>query len=192
MSSPFTSLIDLLAAEDLQVREAAARELYNDGRTMAGRATGPWWKDSELMSLLGARDTAITVGIAVSPERFQAIRAANGSPRLSVVPPDQDAQEFELHFAGGVALDILTTSDPQGSGAIARYLAKFKGGIQQVEFRCKNVDRVTQILREKFGIAAIYPATRPGADRTRVNFFLLADPDGSKVLIELYETAESR
>ena len=192
MSSPFTSLIDLLAAEDPQVREAAARKLYNDGRTMAGRATGPWWKDSELMSLLGAPDTAITVGIAVSPERFQAIRAANGSPRLSVVPPDQDAQEFELHFAGGVALDILTTSDPQGSGAIARYLAKFKGGIQQVEFRCKNVDRATQILREKFGIIAIYPATRLGADGTRVNFLLLPDPDGSKVLIELYETGESR
>jgi hypothetical protein len=28
---------------------------------------------------------------------------------------------------------------------------------------------------------------RPGADGTRVNFFLVPSPDGGKVLIELYE-----
>src|SRR5262249_39023558 len=128
-----------------------------------------------------------TVGVAVLPERFEAIHAANGSPRLSDVPPDQDAREFELHFAGGVSLDILTTRDADGSGAIARYLDKFKGGIQQVEFRCRNVDRATVILKERFKLTPIYPATRPGADGTRINFFLLSDPEGRKVLVELYE-----
>jgi len=192
MSSSFTSPIALLAADDPQLRESGAKELYSDGCALAGRATGHWWKESELMSLLGAPNPAITVGVAVSFERFQAIRAANGSPRLSDVPPDQDAQEFELHFGGGVALDILTTKDPNGSGAIARYLAKWKGGIQQVEFRCKDVDRATEILRDRFGVTTIYPATRPGADGTQVNFFLLTDPEGFKVLVELYELSQQR
>ena len=33
------------------------------------------------------------------------------------------------------------------------------------------------------------PATRAGADGTRVNFFLVAAPDANKTLIELYEPA---
>ncbi len=45
----------------------------------------------------------------------------------------------------------------------------------------------TDILKEKFGVAAIYPETRPGSDGTRVNFFLVPLPDKGKVLIELYE-----
>jgi len=57
-----------------------------------------------------------------------------------------------------------------------------------VEYLCANVDRAAQILKEKFKVASIYPAARAGADGTRVNFFLVASPDGGKVLIELYET----
>jgi hypothetical protein len=36
-------------------------------------------------------------------------------------------------------------------------------------------------------VTPIYPGKRPGADGTRVNFFLVPLPDGGKVLIELYE-----
>jgi hypothetical protein len=86
-----------------------------------------------------------------------------------------------------VILDILTTREPGGSGAIAKYLAKFGEGVQQVEYRCTNVDSATQILKDKFRVEPVYPATRNGADGTRVNFFLVASPDGGKVLIELYE-----
>jgi hypothetical protein len=63
--------------------------------------------------------------------------------------------------------------------------------VQQVEFRCTNVDRATQILREKFAVAPVYPATRGGADGTRVNFFLVSSPGAGKVLIELYELPAS-
>ena len=59
--------------------------------------------------------------------------------------------------------------------------------MQQVEFLCTNVDRATEILKERFAVAPVYPATQPGADGTRVNFFFVASPDGGKVLIELYE-----
>ena len=86
-------------------------------------------------------------------------------------------------------MDILTTRDAAGNGAIAKYLQKFGEGIQQIEFRCANVDRATQILRDKFGIAAAYPATRAGADGASINFFLVSAPGASKVLIELYEPA---
>jgi hypothetical protein len=130
-----------------------------------------------------------TVGIGVKPETFRRIRAANGSPGLADVPPDQDALEFELHFAPHIALDILTTRDPAGAGAIARYLQKFGEGIQQVEINVTSVDRASEILRTRFALAPIYPATRPGADGTRVNFFLVPGAEGKKVLIELVEPA---
>jgi hypothetical protein len=130
---------------------------------------------------------AVTVGLAVHRETFARIRKANGSPKLAQVPPDQDAEEFELHFSNAVSLDVLTTRDPEGQGAIAKFLARFGEGVQQVEFRSSNVERATQILREKFGIHPIYPQARPGADHTRINFFLVSSPQGGKILIELYQ-----
>jgi hypothetical protein len=190
MSNPLTSAIVGLASPHRQTREAAAREIYREGRAAAEGAARTWWNNAELSSLMLGPNPAVTVGLAVTPEAFRAIREANGSPGLADVPPDQDAQEFELHFRHGISLDVLTTKEPGGSGAIARYLAKFGEGVQQVELLCRNVDRATEILREEFGIAPVYPATRAGADDTRVNFFLVALPEGNKVLVELYERGE--
>lgn len=191
MSSPLAQSIADLSSADASKRLAAASEIYRLGRATAGSAISDWWAESELSALLFAPNPAITVGLAVQRDTFGRIRIANGTPRLAQVPPDQDAEEFELHFAEGISLDILTTREPGGLGAIAKYLAKFGEGIQQVEYLCTNVDRAAQILKEKFKVASIYPATRAGADGTRVNFFLVASPDGGKVLIELYE-AQSR
>jgi len=172
-------------------RLAAAKEVYRLGRATAGSAIAEWWADSELSALLLEPNPAITVGLAVQRDTFGRIRIANGTPRLAEVPPDQDAEEFELHFTDGISLDILTTREPGGSGAMAKYLAKIGEGIQQVEYRCANIDRAAQILKEKFQVAPVYPATRAGADGTRVSFFLVASPDGGKVLIELYEGKSS-
>jgi methylmalonyl-CoA/ethylmalonyl-CoA epimerase len=88
-------------------------------------------------------------------------------------------------------LDILTTNAPGGRGAIARFLEKFGEGIQQVEIDVTDVDRATEILRTRFQIEPIYPATRPGASGTRVNFFLVTTWDGKKVLVELVEQAKT-
>jgi hypothetical protein len=49
------------------------------------------------------------------------------------------------------------------------------------------VDRATEILRTRFQVEPIYPATRPGANGTRVNFFLVSGRNGKKVLVELVE-----
>lgn len=188
MSSSLSAAIAGLSSAEPAARQKAAEEIYRLGRATAGSAISGWWTESELSTLLLAPNPVVTVGLAVARETFNRIRIANGTPRLAEVPADQDAEEFELNFANGVSLDILTTREPGGNGAIAKYLAKFGEGVQQVEYRCSNVDSAAEILKEKLRVGAIYPATRTGADGTRVNFFLVASPDGGKVLIELYES----
>jgi hypothetical protein len=110
---------------------------------------------------------------------------------LADAPADQDVIEFEIEIPQlprpTLRLDILTTKAPGGGGAIARFLEKFGEGIQQVELDVTDVDRATEILREKFKIEPIYPATRPGANGTLVNFFLVPASDGKKTLVELVE-----
>ena len=177
--------IELLASPDAKERDAAAEEIYIAGSILARRAAREWLKDTEFVSYVGA-EPQITVGVAVPRELFARIRIANGSPRLAEVPPDQDAEEFEIHFPG-LHFDVLTSKAPDGNGAIARYLGKFGAGIQQVELLCSDVDRATRVLRERFAATPIYPETRAGADGTRVNFFLVTTPEEEKVLIELYE-----
>ena len=188
MSSLLSSPIADLSSADQSKRLAAAAEIYRAGRTPADQVVHAWWTNEEIYALLLGSNPSVTVGLAVRRETFEKIRDANGSPRLAQVPPDQDAEEFELHFSNGISFDVLTSKEPGGSGAIAKYLAKFGEGVQQVEYRCKNVDRATVILAAEFGVPPVYPATRPGADRTRVNFFLVASPEERKILIELYET----
>jgi hypothetical protein len=181
--------IENMSAGDPEIRGISAAEIHRMGRAMADDAVYRWWADQELAQLLGSDAPMVTVGLAVAPARFKEIHEANGLPRLAHVPPEQDAREFELHFPGGLSLDVLTSNDPNGGGALAKFLQKFGEGIQQVEYRCADVTRATQILRETFSLAAVYPEARPGADGTRVNFFLVSAAGGGKVLIELYEPA---
>lgn len=187
-----------LASTDRQTREDAVFHLHLAGSYLCHSVLHQWMGEAEFRELAkpshGKQSTdsdsvklRITVGIAVRPELFESIRAANDSPRLADVPPDQDAKEFELHFEDSTNLDILTTQDPSGAGAIARYLRKFGEGIQQVEVAVRDVTRATEILKSKFDVAPIYPETRAGADGTRVNFFLAANPEGTKILVELVE-----
>ena len=186
MSSPLASAIADLSSDDPVMRSAAAMEIYRRGRAPADRAVYIWWTNPEFAALFGATP-AVTVGLAVKRENFGRIRNANGSPPLAVVPPDQYTEEFELRFPNDVCLDVLTTLDLESPGPIFKFLAKFGEGVQQVEFRCSNVNRATQILKDKFGVQPIYSETRMGADSTRVNFFLVPSPVSGKVLIELYE-----
>jgi hypothetical protein len=197
-SDELALLINGLSFPDRSSRERAAKDLFSRGHNLVRAATTEWLADSEFavtMVLDASQFPVTTVGIAVTPETFERVRTANGAPRLADVPPDQDAKEFELHFAKGIQLDILTTREPGGTGAIARYLQKFGEGIQQVELLARNLDAATEILRSRFGVQPIYPATRAGADRTRVNFFLVSlaesGPEKGKMLIELVEPAAS-
>ena len=176
-----------LASPDAQVRARAAAILFRQGRELVEPILAAWKRDSELAALLRLPRAVLTTGVAIAPETFEKIHAANGSPRFAEVPPDQDAREFELHFDPQVRLDILTTKDTKGAGAIARYLEKFGEGIQQVEIEVKDCESATNRVRSAFGVEPLYPTARAGADGTRVNFFLASRPDGGKVLIEFVE-----
>jgi hypothetical protein len=191
-----------LASSDAKQKAESGMRLYLAGVNLCMPLLSQWVGDPEFRGLTLPEKTdasgnatahhgpsTIVIGIAVHPETFERIHAANNSPRLANVPPDQDAREFELHLEDSIELDILTTRAPGGSGAIARFLEKFGEEIQQVEIYVRDVDRATGILRTGFGLTPIYPATRAGADGTRVNFFLATRPDGKKVLIEFVEAA---
>jgi hypothetical protein len=183
-------LIDELCSEDDLARVIAAEQIHREGSTPALRVVNTWRQHRELAALLPQPETTVTVGLAVQPETFAKIHAAIGAPELCNVPPDQDAKEFELNFDNGVLLDILTTKDPTGSGAIARYLNKFGEGIQQVEFECADVDLATELLKELAAQTPVYSSARPGANNTRINFYLvnIAGKEGpEKLLIELFE-----
>jgi TerC family integral membrane protein len=195
-------LIAGLANDDPMERAWTASRLFGAGLARVLDSLQVWERDEDWQKVMirensesvhsavpfGAR---LTVGIAVLPKTFDKIRTANGSPPLADAPSDQDVLEFELVLTEGgmsyVHLDILTTSAPGGNGAIARFLEKFGEGIQQVEIDVTDVDRATEILRTRFKIEPIYPATRTGADGTRVNFFLVSARNGEKVLVELVE-----
>jgi tellurite resistance protein TerC len=199
---PDLKFIERLSHSEARDRIQAAEYLFSYGTSRISLWLDDLEKDEEFRNLVVRKKierpsgdsfpwTRLTVGIAVLPENFEKIRTANGSPPLAEVPPDQDALEFELEFEGDFLqpprLDILTTKAPGGDGAIARFLKKFGEGIQQVEIDVTDVDRATEILRTRFQIVPIYSATRPGANGTRVNFFLVTSWNGGKVLAELVE-----
>ncbi len=190
IDNDLSSSIRALSDPDPHAREIAAAEIFARGCELARPIVDQWSADEELASSFVRRARGVpeqTVGVAVEPAHFERIRKAYGFPALADVPPDQDALEFEIGYPTGVHLDILTTRDPSGSGAIAGFLRKFGEGIQQIEILVTSVDRSAQILRARFGIEPVYPSTRAGANATRVNFFLVPSPAGGKVLIELVE-----
>jgi tellurite resistance protein TerC len=195
-------IIAHLADSDPAERARTAFRLFSAGLVRALDSLQEWEEDDELRALMirekiesvtdpPSSVARLAVGIAVLPETFDKIRAASSSPALADAPADQDVLEFELEFSDSgmsyVRLDILTTKAPGGTGAIARFLEKFGEGIQQVELDVTDVDRATQILRARFKIEPIYPAARPGANGTRVNFFLVTARNNQKVLVELVE-----
>ena len=181
-----------LSHPDSAKRAAAGRSLHSTALNQCFAGSNDWIRDPAFLELAcPRRHPSFVVGVAVHPTTFHAIRTANGNPRLCDVPPDQDAIEFELHFGAARNLDILTSRDPSGFGAIARYLAKFGEGIQQIEVYVTDIDRATELLRTRFALDSIYPTTRAGADTTRVNFFLVPIASGRKFLVELVEGPRS-
>jgi hypothetical protein len=202
-------LIGRLAVSDPAERTPTASRLFSAGQARVLNSLQAWAQDDEFRQLIIRQGTGtensqaaipdsvkLTVGVAVFPQTFEKIRTANGAPPLADAPSDQDVLEFELEYSESdlrhIRLDILTTKAPGGDGAIARFLGKFGEGIQQVELDVTNVDRAAEILRTRFQLEPIYPATRPGANGTRVNFFLVPTQDNQKVLLELVEQPRLR
>lgn len=181
-------LISKLAGADVKERESAAHALFRRGCSIAEPLLWKWFADSEFRALAPAGSALLTVGLAVQPATFEAIRARFGEPQLAETPPDQDVLEFELAFAHGVRLDVITPRTAAKDAPIAKFLARFGEGIQQVECDVRDVTRATEILRERFQLDPIYPQIRAGANQTLVNFFLVPVAEDRKLLIELVES----
>src|SRR5437879_1388526 len=164
--------ISQLADADAKEREEAAYALFRLGCASAEPVLRKWFADPEFRALAAGGTALLTVGLAVQPATFEVIRARFGQPQLAETPPDQDALEFELNFAHGVRLDVMTPRTPATEGPIVKFLARFGEGIQQVECDVREVSRATEILQQRFQIEPVYPQTRPGATQTLVNFFL--------------------
>jgi hypothetical protein len=173
--------VEDLAAADTGRRAAAWVQLYRTGCQMAEGAFAQWQQDPEFAVLVRGEPV---VGVAVSPDVFAQVRQEMGMPPLARVPDEQSTAEFEIH-RGNVRLDILTPVDNEGP--IQKFLDRYGPGIQQVELPVEKVEEAVKILTERFGLTPVYPLPRPGADGTRVNFFLVDKPGGGKVLIELFE-----
>lgn len=187
-SAHIAELIRQLAEFDPRTREQAAAEIFALGVTRAEPVARAWLADADVAACFvieAALMPQTTVGVATFRDTFARIRAANGSPDLAQVPPDLDAEEFELHI-GAARLDVLTTRHPKGTGAITKFLKKRGEEIQQIEWNVRDVERATTLVREKLRLTPVYPKARAGADQTKVNFFLV-DAAGSKLLIELVE-----
>ena len=183
--------ISKLAGADTKEQEGAAYELFRLGCAAAEPVLRKWLADPEFRKLAAGEGGLLTVGIAVHPATFEAIRTRFNQPKLADVPADQDVLEFELVFAHGVRLDLLTARTSGGEGPIAKFLARFGEGIQQVECDVRDVERAAEILQRRFGLEPLYPKVRRGANQTRVNFFLVPVGEGRKLLIELVETPKS-
>jgi hypothetical protein len=127
-------LISRLADRDPAERAWTASQLFGAGLARLFDSLKTWQEDKDFQKLLIRKNSgsdipmvpffaSLTVGIAVIPETFEKIRAANGSVPLADAPTDQDVLEFELDFNDSglphVRLDILTTKAPGGNGAIA-------------------------------------------------------------------------
>ena len=88
--------IALLANADSNERKQAAHELFRLGCAAAEPVLRNWFADSEFRALARSGSSLLTVGIAVEPARFEAIRQRFGQPRLAEVPADQDADRIRI------------------------------------------------------------------------------------------------
>jgi len=181
-----------MAGADAKEREQAAYALFRLGCASAEPVLKKWFADPEFRALVPGGGVLLTVGLAVQPATFEAIRARFGRPQLAEVPAEQNALEFELSFAHGVRLDVIAPRTATGEGAIAKFLARFGEGIQQVECDVRDVSHAMEILQRRFGVQPIYPEIREGANQTRVNFFLVPVTDNRKLLIELVESPKKQ
>jgi hypothetical protein len=189
-SESIAAYISGLAGADAEQREKAAYALFRLGCASAEPVLVKWFADPEFRALAPRGGVLLTVGLAVQPPTFEAIRARFGQPKLADVPADQDVLEFELSFAHGVRLDVITPRTANAEGAIAKFLARFGQGIQQVECDVRDVSQATEILQQRFQVQPLYPQVRAGANQTRVNFFLVPISDNRKLLIELVESPQ--
>ncbi|MDQ7992621.1 MAG: methylmalonyl-CoA epimerase [Propionicimonas sp.] len=89
-------------------------------------------------------------------------------------------------LAENAQVQLLAPLNPEST--IAKWIERNggKGGIQQVAYRVADLDKVSEVLRER-GVRLLYPEARRGTAGSRINFAHPKDTNG--ILLELVEPA---
>ena len=85
----------------------------------------------------------------------------------------------------GSSIQLLAPRNEQST--IAKFLDRSGPGLQQLAYRVTDVEKVSQLLRER-GLRLLYDAPRRGTSNSRINFIHPKDAGG--VLVELVEPAK--
>ncbi|HEX6875938.1 MAG TPA: methylmalonyl-CoA epimerase [Nocardioidaceae bacterium] len=84
----------------------------------------------------------------------------------------------------GSSIQLLAPLDEKST--IAKFLERSGPGMQQLAYRVTDLDKVSEVLRER-GLRLLYDAPRRGTSNSRVNFIHPKDAGG--ILVELVEPA---
>ena len=128
------------------------------------------------------------VGIAV-PDLDEAIEFYASTFGLRVVHQEVNEEQgvHEAMLAVGDSGSWIQLLAPLSEDStIGRFLSRRGQGIQQLAYRVRDLDAVSEILRER-GARLLYPEPRRGTSNSRVNFVHPQDAGG--VLVELVEPA---
>ncbi|GAB3677928.1 methylmalonyl-CoA epimerase [Angustibacter aerolatus] len=128
------------------------------------------------------------VGVAV-PDLDAAITFYRDTLGMTVVHEEvneeQGVREAMLAAGDGdTHVQLLAPLDD--TSTIARFLDRSGPGLQQVAYRVRDVEAVSEVLRGR-GLRLLYDAPRRGTAGSRVNFVHPKDAGG--VLVELVEPA---
>jgi methylmalonyl-CoA/ethylmalonyl-CoA epimerase len=131
------------------------------------------------------------VGIAV-PDLDAAIKWYHDHLGMIVlheeVNDDQGIREAMLSVrgapVGSAQIQLMAPLDEDST--IAKFIDKRGPGLQQIAYRVRDIDALTERLRAE-GVRLIYDAPRRGTSNSRINF--IHPKDGGGVLIELVEPA---
>jgi methylmalonyl-CoA/ethylmalonyl-CoA epimerase len=99
---------------------------------------------------------------------------------------EQGVREAMLAVGDG-ATRIQLLAPLNESSTIAKFLDRNGPGVQQVAYTVDDIDKVSDVLRER-GLRLLYDAPRRGTSDSRVNFVHPKDAGG--VLVELVEPAK--
>jgi methylmalonyl-CoA/ethylmalonyl-CoA epimerase len=98
---------------------------------------------------------------------------------------EQGVREAMLAVGDG-ATRIQLLAPLTESSTIAKFLDRNGPGVQQVAYTVDDIDKVSEVLRER-GLRLLYDTPRRGTSDSRVNFVHPKDAGG--VLVELVEPA---
>ena len=128
------------------------------------------------------------VGIAV-PDLDEAIAFYRDTYGMTVLHEETNEEQGvreAMVGVGGSGSCIQLLAPLSESSTIAKFLDRNGPGIQQLAYRVEDVDKVSQVLRER-GVRTLYDEPRRGTAGSRINF--LHPKDAGGVLVELVEPA---